>query len=158
MIQYLSPFIPKLSSKTAPLLKKDTEYQWNETLNIAFQNLKDHIHENICLAYLKPNAKTTIQVDASMSGLGAMLINDNKIVAFASKRLTDTESRYANIERELLAVVFGCERFHTYVYRKEFQIESDHKPQENIQNKNIAQAPPRLQRMLLRLQPYDAQI
>ena len=161
MIQYLSPFIPKLSSKTAPLrslLKKDTEYQWNETLNIAFQNFKDHIHENICLAYFKPNAKTTIQVDASMSGLGATLINDNKIVAFASKRLTDTESRYANIERELLAVVFGCERFHTYVYGKEFQIESDHKPLENIQNKNIAQTPPRLQRMLLRLQPYDAQI
>ena len=93
MIQYLSPFIPKLSSKTAPLrslLKKDTEYQWNETLNIAFQNLKDHIHENICLAYFKSNAKTTIQVDASMSGFGTMLINDNKIVAFASKRLTDT--------------------------------------------------------------------
>ena len=159
MIQYLSSFIPKLSSKTAPprsLLKKDTEYQWNETLNIAFQNLKDHIHENICLAYFKPNAKKkkkTIQVDASMSGLGATLINDNKIVAFA-----DTESRYANIERELLAVVFGCERFHTYVYGKEFQIESDHKPLENIQNKNIAQAPTRLQRMLLRLQPYDAQI
>ena len=105
----------------------------------------------MCLAYFKPNAKTTIQVDVSMSGLGATLINDNKIVAFASKRLTDTESRYANIERELLAVVFGCERFHTYVYGKEFQIESDHKPLENIQNKNIAQAPPRLQ-------PYDAQI
>ena len=93
-----------------------------------------------------------------MSGLGATLINDNKIVAFASKRLTDTESRYANIERELLAVAFGCERFHRYVYRKEFQIESDHKPLENIQNKNIAKALPRLQRMLLRLQPYDAQI
>ena len=161
MIQYLSLFIPKLSSKTAPLRslrKKDTEYQWNETVNIAFQNLEDHIHENICLAYFKPNAKTTIQVDASMPGLGATLINDNKIVAFASKRLTDTKSRYANIERELLAVVFGCERVHTYVYGKEFQIESDHKPLENIQNKNIAQAPPRLQRMLLRLQPYDAQI
>ena len=104
----------------------------------------------ICLAYFKPNAKTTIQVDASMSVLGATLIND--------KRLMDTESRYANIERELLAVVFGCERFHTYVYGKEFQMESDQKPLENMQNKNIAQAPPRLQRMLLRLQPYDAQI
>ena len=93
-----------------------------------------------------------------VSGLGATLINDNKIVAFASKRLTDTESQYTNIKRELLAVVFGCERFHIYVYGKEFQIESDHKPLENIQNKNIAQAPARLQRMLLRLQPYDAQI
>ena len=78
-----------------------------------------------------------------MSGLGATLINDNKIVAFASKRLTDTESRYANIERELLAVVFGCERFHTYVYGKEFQIESDHKPLENIQNKKHCTSTPK---------------
>ena len=93
-----------------------------------------------------------------MLGLGTILINDNEIVAFASKRLTNAESRYKNIERELLAVVFGCERFHTYVYGKEFRIESDHKPPENIQNKNIAQAPPRLQKMSLRFQSYDAKI
>ena len=93
-----------------------------------------------------------------MFGLGATLMNNNKIVAFASKTLSDAESRYVNIERELLAMVFGCERFHTYVYGKEFQIESDHKPLENIQNKNIALAPLRLQRMLLGLQPYDAKI
>ena len=51
------------------------------------------------------------------------------------KALTDTEQRYANIERELLAVVFGCERFHTYVYGKPFVVESDHKPLEMIQKK-----------------------
>ena len=79
-----------------------------------------------------------------MLGLGATLMNDNKIIAYASKRLSNVVSRYANIERELLAVVFGCERFHTYVYGKELQIESDHKPLENIQNKNITQAPTRL--------------
>ena len=112
----------------------------------------------ICLAYFNPNANTTIQLDSSMLGLGATLINDNKIVAFASKRLSDTESRYENIERELLAVIFGGERFHTCVYGKEFRIESDHKPLENVQNENIAPAPPRLQRMLLRLQLYDAKI
>ena len=55
----------------------------------------------------------------------------------------------------MLAVVFGCERFHTYVYGKQFTIQSDHKPLEMIHMKNLAAAPQRLWRMLLRIQPYD---
>ena len=88
MIQYLSPFIPELSAKKVPLrslLKKDTKHNWNETHEKVFQNLRNSIHENLCLAYFNPNANTTIQVDSSRLGLGATLINDNKIVAFASK-------------------------------------------------------------------------
>ena len=78
-----------------------------------------------------------------------------RVIAFASKSLTETEARYANIERECLAVVFGVERFHTYLYGGTFIVETDHKPLEAIHLKNLSQAPPRLQRMLLRLQPYD---
>ena len=81
-----------------------------------------------------------------------------KPIAYASKTLSDAETRYANIERELIAVVFGCERFHTYLYGKSFTVESDHKPLEMIQRKPLTAAPPRLQRMLLRLQPYDVTI
>ena len=51
----------------------------------------------------------TIQVDASQVGLGAALLQNGKPIAFASKALTETECRYANIEREMLAVVFGAE-------------------------------------------------
>ena len=76
-------------------------------------------------------------------------------IAFASKSLSDCEQRYANIEREMLAVVFGCERFLVYVYGKSFVLESDHKPLEIINLKNLAAAPQRLQRMFLRIQPYD---
>ena len=65
------------------------------------------------------------------------------------------QGRYANIERELLAVVYGCEKFHTYLYGRHFVVESDHRPLEQIHKKNLDMAPPRLQRMLLRLQPYD---
>ena len=72
--------------------------------------------------------------------------------------LTDTESRYANIELKFLAVVYGCERFHTYLYGRHFITESDHKPLESIHLKHLTAAPPRLQRMLLRLQPYDLTI
>ena len=58
-------------------------------------------------------------------------------------------------EREMLAVVFGCERFHMYVCGKSFILESDHKPLDMINLKNLAAAPQRLQRMFLRVQPYD---
>ena len=58
----------------------------------------------------------------------------------------------------MLAVVSGCERFHTYVYETRFTVESDHKPLDIIILKNLAAAPQRLRRMLLRIQPYDVQI
>ena len=96
-----------------------------------------------------------IQTDASSRGLGAVLIQHGKPIAFASKSLSDCKQRYANIEREMLAVVFGCERFHMYVYGKSFIIGSDHKPLEIINLKNLAAVPQWLQRMSLRVQPYD---
>ena len=68
------------------------------------------------------------------------------------------ESRYANIERECLSVVFGLEKFHTYIYGNHVTVYNDHKPLEMIQKKPIHAAPPRLQRMLLRLQKYDYNI
>ena len=56
----------------------------------------------------------------------------------------DTETRYANIEQELLAIVFGCEKFHTYLYGRSFVVESDHKPLEMICLKNLISAPVRI--------------
>ena len=70
----------------------------------------------------------------------------------------DTETRYANIERELLAIVFACQQFNTYVLGRPFTVESDHKPLEMIHQKSLVSAPPRLQRMLLQLQRYDVTI
>ena len=102
--------------------------------------------------------RATIQVDASGIGLGAVLLQNNRPVCYASRTLTSTERRYANIERELLAVIFGCERFHHYVYGSEFTVESDHKLLEMIILKHISSAPARLQRMLLRLQTYQLSI
>ena len=76
-------------------------------------------------------------------------------MAFASKALTETECWYANIEREMLAVIFGVERFQTYVYGRPFTIKSDCKPLESISQKNLADTPAHLQHMLLHLQGYD---
>ena len=109
-------------------------------------------------AYFNPSKETSLQVDVSNKGLGAVLLQKGKPIAFASKALTEMEQRYANIERELLAVVFGCERFKSYLYGWKFQVESDHKPLEMISIKNLIAAPPRLLRMLLPLQEYDLSI
>ena len=99
-----------------------------------------------------------VQADASLRGLGACLIQDGKPIAFASKSLTGAESCYANIERELLAIVFACIWFNTYLQGCSFTVQSDHKPLEMIHLKSLHNAPPRLQRMLLQLQKYDMKI
>jgi hypothetical protein len=167
MVQYLSPFIPHLSDLTAPLrgLYKVEEFTWTQSHETAFKAIKDAISKDTTLRYYNPKFKTKLQVDASQKGLGAALIQmdpsepeKERIIAFASKSLTDTETRYANIEREFLAVVFGVEKFHTYIYGTNVLVETDHKPLEAIHLKSLTQAPPRLQRMMLRLQQYDLEI
>ena len=72
--------------------------------------------------------------------------------------LTETEQNYAQIELELLAVCFGMERFHTYVYGRYATVETDHQPLITIVKKSLNSAPKRLQRMLLRLQRYDFEL
>ena len=103
------------------------------------------------LTYFNPMKETILQVDACIKGLGAALTQDRKPLAFASKALTYVESRYANIERELLAVVYGCKKFHTYLYGRSFTVHTDYKPLESIHLKHLTAAPPHLQRMLQRL-------
>jgi transposase InsO family protein len=157
MITYLGAYIPNLSDNTAilrQLLHKDNEYQWHHEHQEAFNKLKDLVRSANKLVYFDPEKPSVIQVDASSYALGAALVQDNNVIAYASKSLTETEQRYANIEREMLACVFGAERFHTYIYGKPFVIESDHRPLEMISKKTIGAAPARLQRMLLRLQRY----
>ena len=114
------------------------------------------------LRYYDRMKPVKVQADASLSGLGACLIQEHQgedqPIAFASKSLMDSETRYANIERELLAIVFACQWFSTYLLGRSFITETDHKPLEMIAMKNLANAPPRLQRMLLELQRYDVTI
>ena len=79
-------------------------------------------------------------------------MQDDHPVAYVSRTLTYPETRYAQIEKELLAVVYGLEKFHTYTYGRRVTVESDHKPLEVMVKKPLHLAPKRLQRMLLRVQ------
>ena len=158
-VNYLQTFIPHLSHRTEPLwaLIKKNSFAWDENSNISFQKIKLLLEKALLkpLRYYDRNKLVTLQCNASLKGLGACIIQDGQPIAFMSKSLTDTETCFANIKMELLAIMYGCEKFHTYIYRRTFITETDHKPLEMISLKNFIAAPARLQRMLLRLQQYD---
>lgn len=79
-------------------------------------------------------------------------MQEGKPIAFASRSLTDAEINYAQIEKELLAVVFACKKFHYYIYGRKITIRSDHKPLVEIMKKDFCKIPSaRLQRMKLNL-------
>ena len=161
MVIYLSPFIPSLSTHTAPLselLKKDSEFMWNPTYKEAFNQIKKLVCTGTTLHYFDIWKPVTVQVDASKKGLEAALLQEGHPVAFASKALTPTEQQYVNIECEMLGCIFRAKWFHTYVFGCTLTIESDHKPLKQINLKNLADTPAQLQQMLLRLQNYDVTI
>ena len=110
------------------------------------------------LSYYDPKAELEIQCDASQTGLGAALLQRGRPIAYTSKSLTETERRYAQIEKEMLAIVFSLEKFHQYTYGRHAKIQSDHKPLESILQKPLACAQRRLQGMMLRLQKYDYEV
>ena len=122
-----------------------TDFSWNHTYDIAFEQVKEAVISDTTLRYFDPSLPMTIQVDASQVGLGTALLQNGKPIAFASKALTKTECRYTNIEREMLAAVFEVERFHAYIYGWSFTIKSDHKLLESISRKNLADTPAWLQ-------------
>jgi transposase InsO family protein len=162
LAQYLSKFLPNLSDLTKPLrelTQQDVEWTWGETQATALNDLKKAVTCTPVLKYYNLDEEVTIQCDASQSGLGATLLQNGQPVAYASRALTSAETRYAQIEKELLAIVFACERFETYIYGRDLvTIETDHKPLETIVLKPLHSAPQRLQRMLLRLQKYSLQL
>ncbi|XP_033749332.1 uncharacterized protein K02A2.6-like [Pecten maximus] len=92
------------------------------------------------------------------TGLGAALIQDGQPITYASRALTETQQRYAQIEKETLAIVFGCTKHHQFIFGREVTIESDHKPLQAIFRKPLNRAPPRLQKLLLTLQKYTLNV
>ena len=159
-INYLQTFVPHLSLNTEPfwaLLKKENCFAWDRNTNMCFQKIKSQLQKALLrpLKYYDWSKPVTLQCDASLKGLRACIIQDGHPIAFASKSLTDTKTHYANIERELLAIIYGCKKFHMYLYGRTFIVETDHKPLKMISLKNLIAAPAQLQRMLLHLQQYD---
>jgi hypothetical protein len=163
MFTYLSQYSPNLSRKTASLrdlCKNDREWNWYPEHEKAFSEIKEMITEvpGPVLQYYDPSIPVKVQVDASQTGLGAVVMQNGQPIAYASKSLTSTQQAYAQIEKEALALVFGCEKFHHYLYGRDFVAETDHKPLEIIMKKPLHLVPMRLQRMRIRLQRYNVTV
>ena len=151
-ITYLARFVPKLTDVFRPialLAQRDVDWNWGAAQEKAFTTVKQLLTEAPTLAYFNPKKQLVIQCDASNLGLGAALLQDDRPIAYASRALTDTETRYAVIEKEMLAIVFALEKWHQFTYGRSVIVNSDHKPLEAITKKSLDKAPKRLQGMLL---------
>lgn len=158
MITYLAKYLPHLSTLAAPLrdiCKQDATFEWNKEQSDCFLKLKKLVVKAPVLRYFNCNEPIIIQCDASSTGLGSVLLQDGRPVAFASRTLTPAEINYAQIEKETLAILFSCMRFEQYIIGKTIIVQSDHKPLQSILLKPLLTAPKRLQRMLLALQRYN---
>ena len=102
------------------------------------------MHSNSLLLNLSD--EVTLQCDASQSGVGAAVLQKGQPVAYVYRALTPAESCYGQIEKELLAIVFACKRFDTYIYGRDVvMVETNHKPLEAIMRKALNSAPQWLQ-------------
>ncbi|UYV81553.1 K02A2.6-like, partial [Cordylochernes scorpioides] len=119
MVQYLHKFIPNLSEITYRmrlLLKKNTEWQWDSLRDKDMERIKDLLKQAPTLNYYDPNKDVVLSVDASQHAIGAVLLQEDRAIAYASSALNDAQRHYPQIEKEALAIKFGCKKFHTYIY------------------------------------------
>ena len=160
MAQYVSRYIPEYATITAPLralTRQDASWKWEQEEQRALDNLREALTGDRVMSYFDPRKKVEVIVDASPVGLGGLLVQEGKVISYASRALSDVESRYSQTEREMLATVWGAEHFHLYVYGAQFSIITNHKPLLGI-FKSHKQTSARIDRWKLRLMPYDCQL
>ncbi|XP_018372980.1 PREDICTED: uncharacterized protein LOC108767548 [Trachymyrmex cornetzi] len=161
MITYVSRFIPNSAQRTKnmrQLMKRNIEWLWTDEHEKEFSDLKTVLMKSPVLQFFDSNAEITLSVDSSKDGMEAVILQSKAPIAYASKSLTKCQQGYAQIEKELLAITFGCQKFHQYLYGKRFVVETDHKPLETIFKKPLSKCPLRLQRLRITLQNYDIEV
>lgn len=157
-VTYLAKFIPNLADHTLPLrevMKKNVQFYWGPAQSEAFETIRNLIVEAPTLKLYDPEKPVYLSADSSKSSLGAVILQDGRPIEFAAKALTDCQSRYSQIEKELLASLFACKRFKYYCLgQKTIEVETDHLPLLGLMNKPINELSPRLAAMRLELLPY----
>ena len=136
MINYYQKYLPNLATKLSPLhelLKKGTHWRWGTRQEEAFSESKKLLKSAELLVHYDSSKELLLACDASPYGVGAVLshkLDDGteRPIAYASRTLTTPEKNYAQLDKEGLAIVFGVEKFHQYLYGRKFTINTDHKP------------------------------
>jgi hypothetical protein len=134
---YYRKFIPDYARIALPLTdrtrgKQPEAVKWDPIAEEAFQTLKLALASEPVLLLPDASKPFVLRTDASGVGLGAILMQDHgaglQPLAYASKKLTDTEKRYHTVELECYAVVWGIRKFYPYLFGRNFVVESDHHP------------------------------
>ena len=164
MVNFNANFIEHYSELTAELrnlTREKVKWEWKRRHQIAFDRIKNSLCQEALLNYFNPDWDTEIICDGSPVGVSGTLIQINpktrekKVVAYTSRKLTDPETRYGQIEREALAIYFACLKLQTYLLGKPFTVVTDHQPLVHMFNKPKAQMPFRVERIRLKLQGFD---
>ena len=165
LVNFYRKFIPNFAHIALPLTDLTRKFspnklQWTASQEIAFQNLKSAITKSPILKLPILSQVFIVQTDASDRGLGAVLLQeegDHKFpVAYASRKLKPSEEHYSTIEKECLDIVWSIQKFHRYLFGKEFILETDHHPLVYLNKTKLVNS--RLMRWALSLQPYRFRI
>ena len=165
MINYYGKFIPNLSSINHPLnnlLRTGQKWKWTRQCAKAFQEAKEKLSTAEVLAHYDPRVPIRLAGDASSYDIGAVLSHvfadgTERPVAYASRTLLPNEQNYAQVEKEALSLIFGVQKFHQYIYGREFTLVTDHRPLTTIFGPKKGVPPlaaARLQRWALLLSAY----
>ena len=164
MVNHVAKFAPNLAEISKPLrdlLKKDSEWIWGPDQEEAFKKLKTLLSSAPLLHHYNPGKPTMVSSDASSYGLGGVLLQkvDDiwKPVFYASRAMTSTEQRYAQVEKEALAMTWSCEKFSDFLIgMQDFTIETDHKPLLALmKTKQLDELTPRIQRFRMRMMRFS---
>jgi len=149
----------KIASPLHKLLHKNQPYIWNEKCQLAFETLKNHLITSPILTYPDFDKPFILFTDASSIGLGAILSqkdseNHEKVIAYASRRVNETEAKYSATELECLAVVWAIKLFRPYLHSNiPFDLITDHSALKYLFNK--PNPPGRLARWIMTLRDYN---
>ncbi|GJV37833.1 putative nucleotidyltransferase, ribonuclease H [Tanacetum coccineum] len=156
---YYRRFIEGFSKIAKPLTKltqKNKSYIWGEEQESAFQLLKQKLCEAPILALPEGNDNFVVYCDASLQGLGAVLMQREKVIAYASRQLKPHEENYTTHDLELGAVIFALKIWRHYLYGTKCTVFTDHKSLQHILHKKELNM--RQRRWLELLADYDCEI
>nr|CAE05379.1 OSJNBa0022F16.3 [Oryza sativa Japonica Group] len=107
--------------------KKDVKYKWSEECEQSFQELKNHLILAPILILPDPKKGFQVYCDASKLGLGCVLMQDGKVVAYASRQLRPHEKNYPTHDLELAAVIHALKIWRHYLFGTRTEVYTDHK-------------------------------
>ncbi|KAF2896235.1 hypothetical protein ILUMI_09941 [Ignelater luminosus] len=134
------------------------EWIWAEIEEKEFSKIIEIVQDIKTLKYYNSNETLIMECDLSSYGLGVALFQTNGVIRCASRTLTKAEEKFAEIEKELLSIVFECVKFDQIIVDNKVIVKTDHKPLLTIFKKPLLNAPKRLQNMLMILQRYNIEI